>query len=415
MAIGNNTLVNVATLCKAQLMALQNFGAFVANANNKFVDFQNRPAQLGGTVQIQLPWRISSREGLVADFQGLQQRFMTLSIDKSRNSSFAFTDLQYILNAKQFMDDIGRAPIVELGSFIENDIASVAITSPYRFYGDGYTELSSFNQVSDMLRQFRSFGFAQTRVKVIMSDVANQQIVGSGLNQFVPSRNDTMANSWDIGSFDQADFYWSNILQVHYAGTAGNQQQALTVISTNDPTGNFITQIKVSGGTNNDANAIKLNDKIVFVDNVGSLPNMRFRSFTGHIAVQLPVQMRATADSGANSSGQIIINIDPPLCVTPGNPEQNIVNNVVAGMQLSVKPTHRAGMVWADNALFVAMPKLPEQKPFDSASVMDPMTGVSLRLSTGSNLVESTQGSIVASAWGKNLQAEYGLSIIHPY
>src|SRR5260221_190799 len=150
-----------------------------------------------------------------------------------------------------------------------------------------------------MLAAFRNYGAARDRIKVYLSDIAVPQIVNSGLNQFVMDPNEEASQRWMVGNWMGVEFYQSNLLPIQVAGTVGNAAQVLTVISTNDPTGNSITQITFSGATANDPNAVKSGDLFQFQDNVGLLPNMRFLTFVGHIPCAQPVQFRALANAGA--------------------------------------------------------------------------------------------------------------------
>jgi hypothetical protein len=267
-----------------------------------------------------------------------------------------------------------------------------------------------------MLANFRDFGAAQDVTKVYLPLVSVPAIVNSGLNQFVLKRNEEIANSWWLGDFSEASFFQSNLLPVHISGTVGNANPAtpLTVVSTNDPTGANITQITFSGATASDPNAVFSGDLFQFQDGVTGLPNVRFVTFIGHSPSQQPVQCRVTAAAGATSGGQVPVNNFPALCATPGNANQNITANIVAGMQVLFVPSHRAGLVVGGNALFLAMPKLPEETPFPTANDHDPDTGVSLRYYYGSLFGQNQRGFVHDCIWGSTLVPEYSMRICFP-
>jgi hypothetical protein len=241
-------------------------------------------------------------------------------------------------------------------------------------------------------------------------------IVNSGLNQFVLKRNEEIANSWWLGDFSEASFYQSNLLPIHVAGTVGNANPAtpLTVVSTNDPTGANITQITFSGATATDANAIKAGDLFQFQDGVTGQPDLRYLTFIGHTPSAQPVQFRATADAASDGGGNVVVNIAPALVSTNGSANQNITSNIVAGMQVKVVPSHRAGLVVGGRALFLAMPRLPEETPFPTAADHDPDTGVSLRYYYGSLFGQNQRGFVHDCIWGSTLVPEYSMRICFP-
>src|SRR5690606_9092018 len=104
--------------------------------------------------------------------------------------------------------------------------------------------------------------------KFYLSDIAQSAIVNSGLNQFAQRRNDEMANSWDVGDFDRAAFYVSNLLPVHTAGSVGQDGTVLTVVSVVKDANDAVVQIVFSGAGASDPDAVKLHDKFQFSDGV---------------------------------------------------------------------------------------------------------------------------------------------------
>ena len=110
------------------------------------------------------------------------------------------------------METFGRSAIAELGAKVEADIASVAETSTYRFFGDGVTSINSYLQLANALAFHRNFGSAKEFTKGYLSDLAYPPIVNSGLNQFTLDRGNREAMSWEIGKFSNCDWYQSNLL-----------------------------------------------------------------------------------------------------------------------------------------------------------------------------------------------------------
>lgn len=414
MAVPSNILQNVQTYQRAHLAYLLNYGCFIHSANKKFKDFENLTANLGDTVTFDLPPRFTTEDTLVATFQPSQQRLQSLAVDQARNTSYAYTSQQMIFNVERYMEEFGKSAVAEIATEVESDVADLGRTSPYRFFGDGLTQISSYGQLANMLAQYRTYGYAHEDIRVYLSDIAVPQIVNSGLNQFVPSRNETEAHSWMVGDWMGVKYYQSNLLPIQIAGNVGELAQTLTVVSTDDPTGANITSITLSGATALDADAIKENDSLQFVDGVVGQPNQRYLTFVGHKPSSAPVQVRATADAAADGAGNVTISIDPVLSITPGNANQNILNNVVAGMQMTALPSHRCGLIVGGNALYMAMPQLPDQSPFVTANMYDSESGVSCRLTHGATFGQNQLGFIHDVIWGKTLPGEYAMKIAFP-
>jgi len=411
MAVPNNILQQVQTYQRSNLAYLQNLNCFVATANTKFKNFEKLTANLGDTVTFDLPPRFTTAASLVATFQSADQRVENLTVDKAINVSYAFTAQQFIFNVEDYMEQFGKSAVMEMSAEIESDIARVCVEAPFRFYGDGITPINSYGQLGASLAMFRNFGAAKNDTKFYLSDIAQSAIVNTGLNQFVPRRNDEIAMSWDVGDFDRAAFYVSNLLPVHEAGTIGNDGTVLTVVSVVKDANDAVIQI-VFSGAGTDADAIKQFDKGQFNDGVAGQPNMRYLTFIGHKPSNNPVQFRVLNDA-ASSAGNVTVDVYPPLKASQGN-TRNLNHEIAAGMQVTFLPSHRAGVITSGNPLFLGMPMLPEEVPFPTGNETDPDTGVSLRMYYGSLFGQNQRGMIHDAIWGKKLVPEYSMSVIFP-
>lgn len=414
MAVPNNILQQVQTYQMSNLAYLQNLNCFVSTANTKFKDFEKLTANLGDTVTFDLPPRFVTANSLVATFQSADQRVANLVVDQAINVSYTFTAQQFIFNVEDYMERFGKSAVMEMSAVIESDIATLCVTAPYRFYGDGVTQINSYGQLASALAMFRNYGAAKDNTKFYLSDIAQSAIVNTGLNQFATKRNDEIANSWDVGNFDRADFYVSNLLPVHNAGNVGNDGLTLTVVSvTTDPVTQAVTAITFSGAGTSDPSAVLQYDKFQFSDGVGSLPNLRYLTFIGHKPSSNPVQFSATATAASTSGGQVTVSVNPPLQAASGN-TQNLNTQIQVGMQVTALPSHRAGMITSGNPLFIGMPMLPEEVPFPTANQNDPDTAVSLRMYYGSLFGQNQRGMIHDAIWGKTAVSEYTMSVIFP-
>lgn len=429
----NNILQQVQTYQRSGLALLQNLCCHISTANTKFKDFDKIQANLGSTVIFDLPPRATTVAGLVASWQPAVQRVQQLVCDQANNSSFAVTSQQRIFNLEKGEEDymrvFGKSFIAELATQVEGNVAknwdsSVrsqidgslnTFSGPYRYFGNGSTALTSYQQLAQAIMYFKNYGSVAEGIKVYLPDTVVPSVVGNGLNQFVPHRNDEIAMSWEIGDFGTplVSYYQSNLMPIHVSGNTGVNQQTLTVVSTNDPTGQNVTQITVSGATASDPAAVYSGDLFSFQDGVSGQPNMRYLTFIGHFPSANQVQFRVTADAAADGSGNVVLNIFPALNWAGGQ-NQNLNNPIAAGMQIKGVASHRCGGILGGDAFYLAMPQLPEQSPYDTANEYDEDTGVSMRLTYGSLFGQNQTGMVYDETHGSVIVPEYSMRYVIP-
>lgn len=439
MVAPNNILRNVATYQRADLAWMLNEFVFINTANKKFKDFNKLTANLGDTVTFELTSRYITTAGLVISQQPTEQRFQTLTCTQAANVTASYTDQQFIFNVEEYIKEFGMAGIKELGTQIESDIALNIVSGvrvsdpqnpafgqlqtnsgPYRFYGDGTTLINSYTQLAQAVANFNDYGAARDNLMGILPEVVIPAIVGTGLNQFAPKRNDEIAYKWMLGEFAGCEWMKSNLLPRHIAGTIGNAaapNNVMTVVSTNDPTGQNVTQITFTEPTSSTvAGALKAGDLCQFNDGVSGFTNMRFLSFIGHKPTSQPVQFRIVADA-ATVSGTVTATIATSAgygLVSAQTANQNINQAIQAGMKVTVLPTHRAGVIWSGNPFYLAMPKLPDQSPFMTVSEMDEDSGASIRHYFGTQFGQNVRSYVRDAIWGSTLVSENSMRLIFP-
>jgi len=413
MALPTNILQQVQTYQRSELAYLQNMYCSINLANKKFKNFEKLQANLGDTVTFDLPPRFSTTNGLKASFLPSEQRVHSLTVNDSVNTAYSFNVQQFIYNVRDYMERFGKSAVKEIGTKIEKSINSNFASHTYRFYGDGLTAISSYGQLAEALALFRNYGSALEHVECILPDTKVPAIINTQLAKFTTNENDKIVLSWKLGHFSNCNFYQSNLLPLHVAGSVGQEQKTLTVVSTNDPTGANITQITFSGATANDPDAFKVDDLIEFQDGVSGQPNLRYATFVGHEQSDNHVQLRVTANAASNGAGQVTITINPGL-VSVQNQNQNIFHNIVAGMQVLAIRSHRVGVIMAGKPLFLGMPMLPEEVPFPTANENDSDSGVAMRMYYGSLFGQNQRGFVHDAIWGSTMVDEYAMRICFP-
>jgi hypothetical protein len=415
MPAPTNILQQVITYNRSNLALLLNTFAFISTSNKKFQRFNDDiPKNLGDTVSFDLPPRFTTTNSLVVSFQSAVQRVQQLTVNQQASTAYEFTAQQFIFNVRDYMEVFGKSAIAEIGTKVESNVSQLAETNTFRFYGDGITPISTYLQLANALAFFRNFGAAKDNTRGYLSDLTFPQIVNSGLNQFTIDKNNREMMSWEIGKFSNCDWYQSNLLKTHTAGTEGNAGSVLTVVSTVTNADGGVIQITFSGtSAASDANSIKAYDKFQFSDGVSGQANLRFLTFIGHEPSQCPVQFRATADAGSTGGSQVTVDIYPALQATAGQ-NQNITSPILPGMQVTILPNHRCGLIMAGNPLYLAMPKLPEEVPYPTSVQQDPDSGASIRQYYGSLFGQNQRGMVHDVIWGSTLVDEYGLMVALP-
>lgn len=418
--MSQNNLVEVQTLNDAGLAYLLNSFAVIRTANREFDQFQNIANNLGAAVGINLPVRYGVTAGLNATFQAANQRVHTLPVDKQANVSSEFTTSQIVYNftANDYMKEFGRGAMKALGTYIEEDVSTLFESAPYRMYGDGVTPISSGIQLAEWITSFRIAGAAAHDTRAYLDPLTYVRVVNSNLNQFTPARNNREAFSWEVGSFDDCDFYRTNMLPIHTSGTEGQQGSVLTVDSTTLNADGAVTAITFSG-TNAafDADSVKKYDKFTFSDGVAGQPNLRLITYIGNTITPAPVQFKATDNAQSTGGSQVTVNIYPalqPNANIKSDGTREINNTIVPGMQVTVLPSHRCGCVMSGNPLYLAMPSLPTKSPYETAISSDPESKASIRMYTGSQFGVDLQGTVHDAKWGRTLLEDYCMGIALP-
>ena len=434
-----NVLQTVQTYQKAELAWLLNSFVGISMSNKKFKNFNDLTANLGDTVTFDTTPRYISYAGLQITEQPSVQRVQSLVCSQALNVSAAYTDQQFIFNVRDYMDRFGMSAMKELGSKIEADILknfisgvrvndpqnanfqSLQVNSgPFRFYGDGVTPINSYTQLAQSVANFVDFGAATHKMMGILPVATIPAIIGTGLNQFAISRNNEIANSWELGKFSNTDWYESNLLPTHVSGTIGNTaapNNLMTVVSTNDPTGVNVTTITFTEPTSGtDADAIKAGDLFQFVDGISGKPNMRFLTFIGHEVSAQPVQFRATADAAtvAGSVTVTIQTINGVGLVWAQNQNQNLNNAIAAGMKVIPLPSHKAGILMSGDQFYMAMPRLPDESPSTTVNMTDTDSGASIRHYFGSQFGMNNRAYVRDAIWGSTMVAENCMRLIVP-
>ena len=440
MAAPTNELQDVVTYnTRASLAYLENSHVLINKTNKEYQDsYTKNSYNLGDTISWELPARFINTAGLTANFQATEQRVQTMSVTQAMNNSQAYTAQDLILNINAQKDPdgyyrrYGDSAGLEMGSFMEADIGKnfhsgvpildpknvnqgqlITNSGPYRFFGDGTTDITSYQQLAQAAAEFRAFGVPNSQICGIVPNTKITPIVNNGLSQFTVDRGNENADSWALSNMSQINWYESNLLPRHISGTTGQLQQTLTLVATNDPTGANITQLTFSGATPNDPDAVKSGDLFRFTAALG-FTTPQYLTFIGHQdTTGLNAQFRAISDVASDAAGEVVINIEgAPGFSTVAGGNQNLNTALVPGQQVLGLPNHKVGAIWVMSQFYFAVPPLPDTSPYVGYTATSKESKVSLRHYHGMRFGENFYGYVQDAIWTSILVPDYAMRLI---
>jgi hypothetical protein len=83
-------------------------------------------------------------------------------------------------------------------------------------------------------------------------------------------------------------------------------------------------------------------------------------------------------------------------------------------MQVLTFPSHRCGGVLGNNAMFVAMPRLPSDDPYATSNEVDEHSGVSIKLAYGSIPFQNQRGFQYSEVHGSVIVPEQSMRMLVP-
>jgi hypothetical protein len=430
MTMPSNSLQSVRTFVDAELGLYQNINPFTSPevVNTEYSNFQDQPANLGTSIRLQLPYTPYVNAGIKPKFQALEQNYIDLTVDQAWHNAIGINNFELIYNLKpeEYMNKYGKAAMKVMGDKVGSIIAKNANSSvpvqtvvdgelvatgdlhtesgPYLFYGSQNTAatvaINTDLQLKEAVTAHLNIGCSGSDICMIIPDMAADAILTSMLSQYAGRRNDAITapgNPWELPDLMMASrrikIYTSNLLPQHVAGACGNDStgHTLTIQSLTVDADGGISAIVARSSLTSQSGALKSGDLIEFAD-AGSL-RPRYKTHMGDIVSSNKIQIRVTADCDTDGSGDATIPITPKLYVAPGI-KQNVNVAIVAGMTMTVMPSHRCGLIISDRSLYGCMPKLPETDPFESFVQTDPETNTSMRFYRGWIMDQGVKGCI---------------------
>jgi hypothetical protein len=416
-----NVLQNVATYQKYDLAYMRNTAYIMKHGNHMADNIANLTGNLGTTVNYMVAPMSTVARSLSAPPTGIAQRTQSLTVDQQFQRSLALSDIQFLFNFDRgaYEKVQGEADAISIATGVELSAMQNAISQmpsydaqgnvtglhteqgPYRFFGDGSTDISSVTKMAQMAYDFKEIGFAPKKFHALLPTNAVSQLLSTQFSQFTINRNNDASTDWELGGLNGIvglEFFASNQMPQHLAGQVGQATapaNVVTVVSTNDPTGENVTLITVTvdASLSNTADAFKIGDMGQFVQGVAGKTDIRQVTRYGKKVTHLPAQMVIMSDAdtvGTSTTITIRTTSDLGFCWQSGNPNQNISAPIVAGTKIQFMPSHDVGLVHSGDQFYCATPKLPETRPYDNAVYSDSETMLALRWYAGFDIQYKT-------------------------
>lgn len=370
--------------------------------------------------------RSTAARTLAPQFETIIDRTLPININIPASAALAETDPDVVFFSKGLLTVDERAEygykgylkpkLRELGQQINNDIVDVFRTATWRFYGNPTSPLTTYKQLVSADTRMRLYGTTGQKGVGFIPMSFVDDIVQNGLGDFAPNRNNEDVKDWRIASDVRNVWESCAFMPQQNAGTVGKENVLLTVLSTTTDANGGVIEITFSGAPTSDPDAIKAGDKFQFMDNVAGFNNNRLVQFVGHGGVAAPVQNCVLNDAESDGDGHVSVQLVEPLQASTGQ-LQNMTQSIVAGMQVRFVGDHTVGVIMQGNPLLVGMAELTSLDPYSSASVKDPDTGISLRLTYGTNPWAENGpvfGWFYNALYGMALDADNAIAMLFP-
>lgn len=435
MVVPANNFVDVAAYSMAGMKFLDNYRPAIKYANKKFKDFQRVPGNRGIVTTWELTPKVVFVPGtlVVAAFDSTDQRIHTHTNNEKGYVAHAIDAEEEIYNdAYDYMKRIGRAAMIGIGDAVEANIVNRFLET-YRFFELDDNSLLTYRNLAAAISVFDNYGTQRDPDQyMFVPDILMPSFIDNGLNQFATSRNNDIANTWEVGDITGTKVLSAQILPEHVAGAGPNlvAPDTLTLITVSLD-GGTLTFGGASIDTSGTPGVFYFNKGDVFefkLDTVnGPLKYLFFNNGSNSNLVSANnVQCVVDADTDSDGAGVVIVTINNnatggrnPLIFDPGvSKENNLSRALVTGApgtgdEIRVIGNHRVGLICNSQALFASLPRLPNEGPYMSSfNDPDPSSGISVRLTYGAKPFEDFKGFVWSVYFGTSIVPENAMRLI---
>lgn len=416
-----NTFLTVAFITKRALPVLRNNTVFTRTIDSQYSsEFANKTGKIGSTTNVRLPAQFTVSSGAAFQPQGITENYVPLILNNQLHVDTSVTSYDYALSLNDLDEQYIKPAMAQLATQIDNVAVLAAIngngsangSNSIAGYGgsSNYTgTLGSGNLTFDAVTLAEAYLDGEAAPSdsrwLGLNPFASQQIRSNlkglplpfTLNQQIYERGRFLDASGMIGAQAFVD-------QNFVASTGGAYGSSTPVVGTSTSVGigsgwapsSSITITGMASG----ASTLNQGDLISFGTSSATwaLPANPLNRLA---YIQSP-RTFTIVNTTTDSSGTITAQISPALiyggqfqnCVTPGNAA------IAAGTTVNIVAT--TGQVWTNSLLYhknaytIAYADLPvgrEGKMMSGSRMVDPSSGISLRMMEGYLINDDTLAS----------------------
>jgi hypothetical protein len=346
----NADLKFIDMITKDAVLEMRNNFVMIDSVNRDYEsNFGKTGAQIGDSVRVRRAVYVESNSGaVISSFDEIQQGSLPLTINRRRNVAIKFTRQDMTLSMGELRENIITPAVMELGQYVESEIANIAYKEVYNFTGTPGTEPSTFDDISETSTRLTELGTPITTTKMGIYNTRAARSLTAGLQLVNPQKIATTAiEEASVGRYAKVNIMESNSLPTHTVGGLGGtplingaSQDTTYALSSETNT----QTINVDGWTAAAAN--RLNEGDVFtIAGVNSV-NRRTRVDTG--ILQDFVVRADTASDGAGVTATLLIS---PAIISSG-PYQTVSAVPADNAALTIR-TGTAATAYKQNLVFV--------------------------------------------------------------
>lgn len=382
-----NTLINSTLLSKEAAARFRLFNTFYATANHNYDSmFTDRTYDAGDTVNIRLRNFGKVQRGDTVTAVDVVETSLPLTLQSLYSYPVTYTtsELSTELRANTWKERVFFPGVDALIAGINKDVATNAALVTHNWAGTVGTAVNTFAAVDIISAQMDEMAIPMQNRYMALTPSNSSALKSALQNSFNNTLNSEISLQSSLGRLSTFDMYSEQLIATHDAYTAGALgtpivNGAVTAGST----------IVLSGLTASITGIFKAGD-VIEIDDVYKVDPIA-KSNTGR-----KMQFVITADANSTAGGACTILVSPSIIGDSTNPNQNIVNSpavatneIPNGAAITRPTTHKANIAYTNESLYMVMPPLAPMDSPESSTFTDPKSGVSIRVSKSSEILEN--------------------------
>lgn len=399
-----NTLLTTQAITNELLMRFKNNLGFAGVIDHTWDDkFGVSGAKIGDTLKLRDPVRYTVVKGRVATPESTVDQYKTLTLDTQAHVAFSFTSAERTLSIDNFSDRYLVSAAGALANAVDVDGLTKAYTSTANSVGTPGTAFTSLDYAYAAGRKLDESSTPMDGQRYMVISPAQQEATLKSAATLFNHQGEVgqQYKKGRMGTMGGFDWIMDQNVRVHTVGPLGGAP----IVAGANQTGSTLL---VSGFTAAAAPRLKKGDQF-------TLPNVyAVNPVSGDSTGSLQTFV-VTADVNSAADGTASIPIFP--AITPTGTNKTVTASPAASAPLTIigaaNSTSVQGIAFHKNAFVLGMAPMDVPPGTDSAKAVDPDTGVSLRTTTGYDILNDLWITRVDALYGWAApRAEWAVRIV---